>query len=208
MIFTDDAHALSVQEIKEIEKWLFNKKGYYKLYIDTADDCFAETYEIIDGKEYKYYFNCRFINPKKIRGNGGIPGFYCTMECDSLMLWQDDITKSITPEYSSDGSANFTVTIDSDMNDYVYPKVDFTIGSTGGNVTIVNLDDNDRTTGFAGLTPVTEFYMDGNYNYISGENYTKFQNKNFIRLLPGENRFILTGDVSKIDFIYSARKYL
>lgn len=207
-ILTDDAHALSVQEIKEIERWLFNRKGYFKLYIDIADDCSAETYEVINGVEYRYYFNCRFINPRKIQGNGGIPGFSCTMECDSLMLWQDEITKTVEPEYSSDGSAEFSINIDSVMDEYVYPNVKFTIGEDGGDIIIISLDDNNRATSFSGITELIEFSMDGNYNYISGGNYTKFQSKNFIRLLPGKNRFVLTGDVTEIEFKYSPRKYL
>lgn len=207
-IFTDDAHALSVQEIRDVEKWLFNRKGYEKLYIDIADDCFAETYDIIDGEERRYYFNCRFTNPRKIYGNGGIPGFSCTMECDSLLLWQEDLGKTIIPEFSEDDSANFSVTIDTNMDEYIYPVVKFTIGEDGGDIMLINLDDEDRTTSFVNLTELIEFSMDGNYNYISGGNYTKFQNKNFIRLLPGENRFVLTGDVTKIEFTYSARKYL
>lgn len=207
-IFTDDAHALSVQEIKEIEKWLFNRKGYFKLYVDIADDCFAETYEIVDGVEYRYYFNCRFINPRKIQGNGGIPGFACVMECDSLTLWQDAITKTIEPEFAEDGSAEFSIDIDTVMDEYVYPSVKFTVGETGGDVMLVALDDEDRTTSFSGITALIEFTMDGNYNYISGGNYTKFQSKNFVRLLPGQNRFVLTGDITEIEFTYSARKYL
>ena len=207
-IFTDDEHLLSVQEIKDIEKWLFNRKGYNKLYIDIADDCSAETYDIIDGEERRYYFNCRFINPRKIYGNGGISGFSCTMECDSLLLWQEDIVKTVVPEFAEDESANFSVTIDTNMDEYIYPVVKFTIGEDGGNVMLINLDDENRTTSFVNLTELIEFSMDGNYNYISGDNYTKFQNKNFIRLLPGENRFVLTGDVTQIEFTYSARKYL
>lgn len=207
-ILTDDAHALSVQEIKEIEKWLFNRKGYFKLYVDIADDCSAETYEIIDGVEYRYYFNCRFINPRKIQGNGGIPGFSCTMECDSLMLWQDAITKTIVPEFAEDESAEFTIDIDTCMDEYVYPIVNFTIGESGGNIMLVAIDDDNRSTSFVDLTPLIELSMDGNYNSISGNNYTKFQSKNFVRLLPGQNRFVLTGDVTKLEFKYSARKYL
>ena len=32
-LITDDERPLSVGEMREIEKWLFNRKNYYKLYI-------------------------------------------------------------------------------------------------------------------------------------------------------------------------------
>lgn len=209
-ILTDDDRTLSTQEIKSIERWLFNRRNYYKLYVDIADDCIGETYQIIDGTEKRFYFNCRFTNPTKIYGNGGVAGFKAVMECDSHLLWQESITHTFDLSHTS-GSQSSVVSldIDSDTNEYVYPKVTITMADAGGDISITNnTDDSTRLTSFKSLTGGIEFIINGNLNYISGDNYIKFYDKNFIRLLPGINNISIVGAVSSIKFEWENRKYL
>lgn len=209
-ILTDDGEALSVQEIRAIEKWLFNRRNYYKLYIDIADDCDTETYQIIDGAEKKFYFNCRFLNPSKILGNGGVAGFRATMECDSHLLWQDAISKTFNIGHTtSSQSTVVSLDVDTDANEYVYPKITIKTADAGGEIYITNnTDDTARITSFKGLTGGIEFTIDGNLNYISGNNYMKFYDRNFPRLLPGTNSFGIVGAVSSVKFEWENRKYL
>lgn len=209
-ILTDDDRVLSVQEIRDIEKWLFNRRNYYKLYVDIADDCFAETYQIINGVEKQFYFNCRFLNPTKILGNGGVAGFKATMECDSYLLWQDAISKTFDIGHTtSSQSSVISLDIDTDANEYVYPKIVITMANAGGDIYITNnTDDTTRITSFKSLTGGIEFTINGNLNYISGNNYIKFYDKNFPRLLPGTNNFGVVGAVDSIRFEWENRKYL
>lgn len=179
-ILNDKERALSVGEQREIARWLFNKNDYNKLYIDMADDIGGETYEIIGGKVKQFYLNCRFINPVKVWGNGGIVGYRCSVECDSYMLWQDAI--SVTKSLST-GDNTFKLNINSDGEDYIYPKVTFKINESGGELRIINrTDDESRITSFKALTPEITFSMNSETNFITGENYLKFHDKNFIRL--------------------------
>lgn len=197
--------AFTPAELREIERWLFNRKGYYKLYIQEEDGIEGETYDIVDVQKKHYYVNCRFTNPSKLIGSGGVIGFKATLESDSHLLRQD--ATSVT--FTLSGNQSFTVMADTDMNEYIYPKVTFTVGSSGGDISVVNnSDDSTRLTGFRGITAGIEFTMNGELNYISGNNYTKFYDRNFIRLLPGENSIAVTGDVQKIKLEWENRKYI
>ena len=197
---------LSLQEQRDIENWLFYKSNYRKLYIDAADGVLGETYDIVAGREVPYYLNCRFVNPAKIIGNGGVVGYRFNVECDSYLMWQDPIVKEFNV---SGGEAIIKLNVRSDTENYIYPKVTFTMGNAGGDIRIINhSDDSARLTTFKALSPIIEFRMNSELNYISGDNYIKFYDKNFIRLLPGENSISVTGDVAKIKFEWSNRRYL
>lgn len=79
----DNERLIEPSERRAIEKWLFNKREYCKLYLDMADDLYGETFEYIDGIRKRNYLNCRFINPEKLEYNGGIVGYKATLEADS-----------------------------------------------------------------------------------------------------------------------------
>lgn len=209
-IITDSDRCLEFVERRQIEKWLFNKRSYRKLYMDIADDEFGETYEFINGQRKRNYLNCRFVNPEKIEGNGGIIGYKATLEADSNMFWQEPITqKFIVYNGSETASSNITVTIDTDMDEYLYPKVTVQMGSSGGGFTIYNnTDDSTRMTRFADVGAFASIVMKGELNYVSGQYYEKFYNRNFIRLLDGNNILTVVGDVESITFEYSARRVL
>lgn len=210
-LITDDDHVISVSSRREIEKWLFHQTDYRKLYIDMACDPFGETYETVNGEIKQLYMNCRFTNPEKLESGEGVIGYKFTVECDNRMAWQDPVAYSHS--FASTGASFNTVIsvdVDTDVNDYVYPKVVITIGSVGGDIIISNLtDDATRSTTFVGLTPNITFTMKGEgINFVSGDNYLKFSNRNFIRLLDGENKISLYGDIAGIEFEFQNQRYL
>lgn len=90
-IVTCDGQAIELQALREIERWLFANSSFKKLYIDPIDDPYGESYELAYGVQKSLYFNCRFLYPEKLEYNGGVVGFKCTMETDSMLLWQDAI---------------------------------------------------------------------------------------------------------------------
>lgn len=209
-IVTDSDRCLELAERRKIEKWLFNHRNYRRLYMDIADDERGETYEYINDECKRIYLNCRLINPEKIEGNGGVVGYKATLESDSNMFWQDSIEQAFTVNNGSESvSSNITITIDTDMEEYVYPKVTIQMGSSGGDVIIANNnDDSTRLTKFIGLGELATVVMKGELNYVSGQYYEKFADRNFIRLLDGENTLTIIGDVESITFEYSARRVL
>ena len=209
-IMTDSDRCLEPAERRQIEKWLFNKKSYRKLYMDIADDERGETYEYINGDMKRNYLNCRLVNPEKLEGNGGIVGYKATLEADSNMFWQEPIEQQFDVNNGSASSvSNVTVTIDTDLEEYIYPVVTIRMGNAGGDVIIANnSDDSTRQTKFVGLGGLATVVMKGELNYVSGQYYEKFAGRNFIRLLDGVNTFTITGNVESITFEYSARRAL
>lgn len=209
-IVTDNGRCLEPGERRHIYKWLFNRRDYRKMYLDIADDCLGETYEFVDGVMKRNYMNCRLINPEKIEYNGGIVGYKATLETDSGMFWQDPIKKEYNVGNSSATAiSNITVNVDTDMDDYIYPKVTFKMGGVGGRVLITNNhDDSTRITEFDEISPDASVTMKGDLNYISEQYYEKFCRKNFIRLLDGINIFTIIGNVDSVTFEFSQRRAL
>lgn len=206
---SDDDEKFSINEQRAIKKWLFYRQGYLPLYIDEYDDCENENTEIVDGVEKRIYLRCRFTNPEAIYGNGGVVGFKATLEADSPFAWQEKTETTVTFNGGSSMNDVFAVEIDTDLNDFTYPKVTITTGNTGGDVTITNnTDDPARLTTFEGLSANTAVIMNEEIGQISGQNYMKFSNKNFIRLLDGVNNLSVIGDVVSIKFEWQNRRYL
>ena len=209
-IVTENQEPINFVNSRKIEKWLFNRHSYRKLYFGTSDDPLEETYETIDGAIKRSYLNCRFINAEKLEYNNGVVGYKATLEADSSMLWQDPISKTF--EISNDSStpsSEVVVNVDTDIDDYTYPKVTFTVGSVGGDIIIVNhSDDSTRLTKFVGLSPAATITMKGDLNYISGQYYEKFKIRNFLRLLDGANNIFITGDIVSITIEYQNRRFL
>lgn len=208
-IVTDDNRPLWPYERRRIEKWLFLQRDYCKLYSDLFEDFDNETFDVVDGGKKQLYLNCRFANPEKLEYNGGIIGYRCTLESDSGFLWQEPITKVFNlPNISPDDSTIIELNIDTDINDYTYPKVTFDIGESGGDIVVFNdSDDPSRQTKFIDVLPNDFLTMKGEINQITGIGYDKFSGQNFIRLLDGVNRICVTGDVSQITFEWQNRRY-
>lgn len=207
-IATKSCRCLDITEQRQIEKWLFGHRNYRKLYFDAADDPASAMYEVIDGKVYRNYLNCRLLCPERIEGNGGICGYKFQIVCDSNMFWQDAHTHSFSVNNGAqDVSTIITVPVDTDFLEYIYPKVTISMGHVGGDVTIVNnTDDSTRLTRLVGISPYAKVIMKGELNYVSGQYYEKLATRNFIRLLDGDNKFMILGDVDSIEFEYSARR--
>lgn len=208
-IITDNEKGIPLHERRVIEKWLFNRREYKKLYIDNGvwDDPYSEAHELVDGVEKRLYLNCRFLNPEKLEYNGGIVGYKATLEADSGLWWQDEIEKTFFR--TTDGTWRMTVNVDTDLDDYTYPKVNIRTGSKGGEITIVNTsDDATRKTKFKDIPPNYEFSINGAYNYVSQNLYGKMMSQFFPRLLDGDNIITVTGDVAAIVFHYNNRRML
>lgn len=190
-VITEDGYPLTLKEMRNIQKWLFSRRGFAKLYPGYNTEDF-----------YNVYLNCRFISPEKIEGNGGVVGYKFTVITDSSLAWVDQNTQTIL-------ESGDTVTVDSDINDYIYPSVLIHVGNSGGDITIINsTDDPYRLTKFVDVTANATIAIDGSTNIITQGYYELFTEKNFVRLLDGENTFTISGDISSIDFTFNNRVFL
>ena len=208
-IITDHQQTIDPYERRTIEKWLFNQTKYQKLYIDMADDSTGESFEYKDGEYKRLYLNCRFVNPGRLEYNGGIVGYKATLEADSNMWYQDKTTEIFTLNHeAANSNSMIDVVVDTDSKYFTYPKVTIRTGSIGGDVILSNYsDDSTRTTRFNELSANTRVILNGETNYISGQNYEKFYKQNFPRLLDGTNHIYITGNVKTIEFEFCNRRF-
>lgn len=211
-IVTDDGCMIDAQKMRAIEKWLFHSQSYKKLYFDSCDDRHGFTYEYSNGGIKRTYLNCRFINPERIDGIGGIYGYKATLEADSLLAWQD--TTEITFNAPAGGfvgdNSLIHIVTDTDFKDYIYPRVTITVGTTGGSINIFNSSDSsERYTSIGSLDGNESIILDGRFNYVSPDSiYGRLGHKNFIRLMDGDNTISITGDVASIKFEWNNRRWL
>lgn len=208
-ILTDDDTVLGKTERRDIKKWLFNRHEYQKFYIDLADDIGCETFDYIDGERKRLFMFCRFLNPEKLEYNGGIVGYKATLEADSGYWWQDPIVKTFTLNHSSSSDyTNITLTVDSDIDDYIYPRVVFYTTGTG-DVKITNLtDDSSRTLHFEAVPSGSFIALNSETSSVTPPFFSKLVNYNFPRLLDGINTLQITGAISTIAFQFSNRRML
>ena len=209
-IISERDEPLDLSEQREVMKWLFYQPGYRKLYITDMDDEDYENVEIIDGNLKYLYVNCRFTNPSRIEGAGGVIGYKATMETDSGFAWQDAIVKTYTINAASTStSSTITINVDTDINDYTYPKLTIKMGSSGGNLQITNqTDSNSRITTFHSLSVNAQVIMMPEIGYVSGQNYYKFYDRNFVRLVDGANILTIIGNIASITVEWQNRRYL
>lgn len=208
-ILTDHQKTIDPCERRAIEKWLFNQTKYQKFYIDIGDDNTGESFEYKNGEYKRLYLNCRFVNPVRLEYNGGIVGYKTTLEADSGLWWQDKTTLTFTPNHeAANSNSMIDVAVDTDSKYFTYPKVTITTGSVGGDVILSNYsDDSTRTTRFNSLSANTSVILNGETNYISGQNFEKFYKQNFPRLLDGTNHIYITGNVKTIKFEFCNRRF-
>ena len=200
---------LSVADQRAITKWLFYQRGFKKLYVTLADDCDNESVRTINGVEKRIHVNCILTDPEKIEGGDGIHGYRFRVNCDSPTGWVETVSETYSINGSDDESSTIiSVTTDTDLNEYVYPVVQINMG-TGGDCTIINnTDSNTRMTTFKELPAGTTLRLNGNTNFITSGYYSKFYDRNFVRLLDGVNNLVVYGPVESITLEWENRSYV
>lgn len=210
-IFRENGAPLSMPDRRIVEKSLFNKPVFRKLYVDTDDEDCAISYQHYDGQVKRFYINCRFMNPSRIEGvSGDTVGYRFTVEADNGFLNQDPITKRFDFNPQLQGlTSYFNIEVDDDTNDYVYPNVTIGVGQSGGEVRITNhTDDGTRYTRFINTPAESTILMKGNTKYVNGNMFNYFSGRNFVRMLDGNNSFSVFGDVSYISFTWNNRRFI
>jgi phage-related protein len=173
-----------------ISRWLFSSRDYKKLQIDQEDI-------------RNIYFNCMLVDPKIIRVGNLIRGFSATVQCDSPFAWMYPRTNvyTYTDPNVNNSPINFYNASD-DAGSYLYPdSLIITMNNFGGDCTIVNMDDNNRLFYLANLSPNEVITMNCNLQTISSSTGLKRLgnfNKNYLRLVPGINHLLVSGNISSL----------
>lgn len=175
------------QEVGLIQKWLFGHKEY-------------KTLRIVQDDMSEVYYNC-LLGDSEIHFSGNHPVLIsCKVTCDSPFAWENPRTYTYT-------TARFTHLNKSDINDYVYPIVEFT--TSGGIAMIVNESNEGREALFEGLLAGERIVIDGEYQTVSSSknlNRLKNFNKKWVELVSGENVIATTGITSlKITYANARR---
>ena len=199
---------LGVETQRAVMKWLFHRNGYKKLFVDMFDDCDCESYELVDGEPRRTYLNCRLLNPEKLEYNGGVVGYKFTIECDSHLAWQEPVSETVSLRGGINVAHSFTIGIDTDGGDYVYPEVVITTGEGEDSIQIINHSDDDaRITRFDNIGPGTIITMNPSSGFVTDGFYDRFVNKNFVRFLDGDNNLTVIGDVVSVKFTWQNKRY-
>lgn len=180
---------IDAERYEAIQKWLFSSRTYEKFAIDEPDI-------------QNIYFNCILNNPEIKRVGGLLYGFSCTVTCDSPFAYKYPQTTTYTYTASVVDSTETYYNMSDDTGDYLYPtQLIITMNNVGGNVSITNIDDNNRVMSFTNVQPNEILTVSPLYQTIESSTGLKRMgnfNKKFLRLVPNRNRLRIQGNVASI----------
>lgn len=152
-IFTKDITPIMVDDLPIIERALFNRNSYTKLY------------QIMLHERDSVYINCILTNPEKIENMSGVVGYKFVVNMDSVMAWEETNTQESTVESTSTtltgDIVSFTedkeyklkqLTIDIDHTQDLHGYTSPWVGGTGKN--LLPLIDGTYSLGSTGASCV------------------------------------------------------
>jgi len=163
-----------------ITKWLFNKQ-YNELKVIQPD---------LNG----VYYRCILTNPKKVQYGNLAYAISFDVECNAPY----GFTEEITDTYNITTSATINHYSPSCSNDYLYPKLEITVGSTTTNFSIINTSDANREFKFTSIAPSQVITVTNDLGIITSTgsaSLTQF-NKKWFRILPEYNVLTVTGSAT------------
>ena len=178
-----------------ISDWLFGRDGYKKLYI-LEDD--------LGGA----YFNCFLTNPKPIYIGNTNFAFTCTVICDSPYAYSPLKTTSGSFLDGTTTNISFDIYNYSSEDNYLYPDITFSTNDIGDSFSLVNETDSDRDFLFSGINPNEEIVVNNDLQIITSDTGSlrlSYFNKNWLRLLPKKNSFVLSGGIGSYEITFTER---
>ena len=174
-----------------ISEWLFGQQNFQKL-------------QIIQDDMTDIYFNCFLLSPQVIRSGNMIIGVKARVSCDSPFAYT--FPRTTTHNFSTPPNEQ-RIFFDNLSHDsyYLYPNISFQMTSSGGDISISNLEEG-REFLFDGLASNERISVNNDLQIIESSlgllRLSKF-NKNFLRFIPGRNTLRITGDISSLTLEYS-----
>lgn len=184
-------------QVQVVKRRLFNRNDFKKLYVThTADN----SGEIVNGKTVRQYIECVFYAPEEIRFADGLHGFKAKMLCATPMAMQEEITLQFSGLVGTD-TEEIDILCDTDIEDYVYPVLNFTsantLGENEGSRKLVNVTDNGRVFELKQITDGTILTVDNAIGTVIDNtglsHYSNLTSGRFFRLLPGHNQVLVYG---------------
>ena len=179
---------LDADQFSLVQKWLFSPRQYCRFAIDQID-------------MQSVYFNAIFNDPKIERVGNLIQGFSSTVECDSPFAYAYPQTTTYTYTASSVDSTEIYYNGSDDTGAYLTPKLIITMNDFNGDISIINVEDNNRLFEFTSLLADEVLTINCGLQTISSSTGLKrlsHFNKNFLRLVPGKNTLQISGNVASI----------
>lgn len=190
-VYSEDE--ISLPHYSKIAGWLFANQNYKVLRI-----CQEDMQDV--------YFNAFFTSPEIIRIGNIIKAFTTNVICDSPFGYREPKTYSYSGYDGVSMSDTFEIFNESANIFYSYPQsLTITANIYGGSVTITNVTDNNRQFIFL-LSPNEVITLNNDLQTVisSVETYPLSHfNKNWLRMLKGNNVFTITGNISSFSITTS-----
>lgn len=187
-LFFEDYENIDKSDVKYIDQWLFSQKFPKRLVFCQQD---LST----------YYYNAIFKKNEILYHNNRIYGFKCQIQCDSPYAYTSEkvLTIPITGEKALARINNISSGIG-----YVYPSIQFVCNKEGGNVTITNKSDGNRTLVISGLKNNEKITIDKWFQVTSSYGLKRLGNcnKKWVRLKDGINYIEVSGDTTRLTLTY------
>lgn len=184
---------LTAEDFEGVQKWLFGSSTYKTLQIDQYDMQSVVFYALLN-------------SPEIIRVGNKIMGCSFNVVCNSPFGF--NFPQTVIYSYTAavvNATESFYNSSD-DTSNYLYPSMVITMNNTGGNLTITNLQDNNRIFELTDLEPNEIITIDNSFQTISSSTGLKrlsHFNKHWMRLVPYLNTLHIQGNVENIDMTYS-----
>jgi Phage tail protein. len=165
----------------KITAWLMGRQEYKNL-------------RILQGDYAGMYFKCIFTKQSTIFVNGLAYAFSITAVCDSPFVYSAPLVQTFDIGASE---TIINVLNKSDiLDEYIYPKLEFTATSSLSSLSIKNLNDNNREFAFSNLVTGETIFADNENKIItssSGISRLQSFNKFWFRLVGGLNKVVVAG---------------
>ena len=177
-----------------ISKWLLGQSTYKKLRICQPD------YQDV-------YFNCLLTNPTFNCVGNFAYSMTCHVICDSPFAWEEPQTVVKTNLTSQ---ITFDINNTSDLNDYVYPIIKFTLSGTSTEFQITNNslkypNGNVETFAMSGLNVNEVITVNNDLGIVtSSMGLARYKNVSgtFFRMKPFLNNISVGSDLAKVEITY------
>ena len=178
-------------DIGAIYKWLIGDNKYQKLVFSSKD--LSDIYFMAIVKEIE-----------RITIGSDIIGVYVTFMCDSAGGYMFPISQS----FDIDGNSDITVYNKGNSDNYDYPVISISNIGQSKSIKITSISDNGRTFEISDIADdIDSFTIDCKNQTLNAQSLYKTCNFNFPRLVSGENKFSISGNMH-IDFYFSPKIYV
>ena len=172
-----------------IEKWLIGRDRYLPLSV-VQSDLDGVTYYVIFKQGTNNYMG-NLNRSIEIKGTCNAP-------------WPFEYPNVLTKSYSGSSivSEDFTFANTSSDSDYLKPSLVFTTSAIGTSCNLTNHTDNNRLFSFTGISANETITVDNDKGIISSDTGLRrmtYFNKNFFRLVPGQNDLTLAGGLVRFE---------